>query len=142
MIKRKVSATRIPLLLGAIGVAITYNVNAKCWSEIPPIMQADVNVRSCVGVTFSSSNSQLNFGGDKNANYYVQGESYSGTLITASVKKSWFVWEENEKHITNGFHVWPAKKPLVLFVAGGSNEVCPKQLFSSIRIQTTFLMSI
>ncbi len=132
MTPRKVSAKYILIALSAV---ITYNANAKC--IFPPLKQADVIVQSCVGVTFSGSNSQVNFGQDKNANYYAQGASYSGTLITARVKKSWFVWAENEKHITNGFHLWPHDKSLMLFVAGNSDVVCPKQLFEPIRIQTT-----
>jgi hypothetical protein len=133
MSQRKASVTYILIALSAF---IAYSANAKCIFT-DPLKQADVIVYTCEGVTFSSSNSQISLFGEKSFPAYMEGASYSGTLITASVKKSWFIWEENEKHITKDLDVWPAEKSLLLFVDGDSNVVCPKQLSETIRIQTT-----
>jgi hypothetical protein len=98
----------------------------------PPI-RADVTIAGCVAVTFSSSQSQVDFG-SKAASLYKEGASYSGTFLLVTVKSSAFVSREDGR---GKGQPWAAGDLKSLFVHRPSDEVCPSKLSEEIVTVTT-----
>ncbi len=122
----------VPLLI--LSIAMVNSVIAKCMYA--PKIRGSVSVGSCVGVTFEPGEMGIDFGGGRIGPWYTKGSSYSGTLLSVQVKEGRFVWDEGERHHTNGFKPWPKGERLTLFVAAPVGEVCPKLYGDVIVVET------
>jgi hypothetical protein len=95
--------------------------------------QADVEVWSCVSVTFNSVNRKFyNFG-----LLYENGASFSGTLMAVNVNSSHVVIVEPEAQKQSGnVRAWKKGEALTVFVPAAAEDVCPSGLPSDLRIET------
>jgi hypothetical protein len=117
-----------------LSIAVANSVTAKCM--FAPKIRGSVSVESCVGVTFEPGEMGIDFGGGRIGPWYAKGSSYSGTLLSVQVKESHFVWDDGERHRTNGFKPWVKGKILTLFVAAPVGEVCPRLYGDVIAVET------
>jgi hypothetical protein len=110
---------------------IAQDALARCVYD-PPI-RADVTIDGCVAVTFSSSQSQVDFG-SRAASLYKEGASYSGTFLLVTVKSSAFVSQEDGP---GKGQPWSTGDFKGLFVHSPADEVCPVKLSQEIVTVTT-----
>lgn len=117
-----------------LSVALLNSSYSKC--IFAPMQRANVNVQSCVAVTFAPSDITLDFGGGHTGRLYEPGATYSGTLLSVRVAESHFVWDAGEKHRTNGFHPWKHGQEQTLFLALPVDQACPTNYGGSLSVDT------
>jgi hypothetical protein len=121
-------------LVPFLSVILVSNGSAKC--IFAPTLRANVSVHSCVAVTFQPSDLGIEIVKGNTSRLYQDGSSYSGTLLSVTVKSSRFVWDVGEKHETNGFHVWTPRESRTLFIAKSADVVCPAKYNDTITVET------
>ena len=124
---------RYPIFLAALSVA--GSASAKCVYR--PHIEAEVLVTSCQSVVFGASKASFagfNLGGSP---LYKEGSTLSGTFLSVTVQKSWFVWSDLPDHRTNGLHTWNKGKAHSLFIAEPAGSTCAVTLPITLKVITT-----
>jgi hypothetical protein len=123
----------------ALAALVSTSSNAKCVYR--PDIQADVVVDSCAAVTFGPSNMRLSFGVSEvdlgnSSPVYKAGSSFSGTFLSATVKKSHVVPHDPMSLPHDWLRLWTPGQMRALFVAKPPSEACPKFLFTTLTVMT------
>ena len=119
-----------------IAVLVLVNVvaaecEAKCAGfPLRSHVEATVEVRSCVAVTFNRSDSKLYDMGPM----YQEGATLSGALLSVVVKRSHLVKEDLKIGWGDEAHRWKSGDASTVFVAAPVADVCPKSLPSDITV--------